>query len=112
MFLITLLAQTPAPTSSPRPGSSGLSSILFFAVIIGAFYFLMIRPQRSRQRQHQDMVRAIEVGDEVETAGGMYGKVARATDDIVWVEVIPGQPPIKMSRAAIRRRVIDTGDRN
>ncbi|MFN2615028.1 MAG: preprotein translocase subunit YajC [Actinomycetota bacterium] len=113
-MLFALLAQsiTPSASSSGSRATGGVSTLIFFALIIGAFYFLMIRPQRNRARQHQDLVRAIEVGDEVETAAGMFGIVKRATDDIVWVEIVPGAEPVKMSRAAIRRRIIDTQERS
>lgn len=106
MSFVALLAQSPSPTQTTGSGSGGVSSLLFILLIFGGFYFLMIRPQRNRLRQHQEMVRAIEVGDEVETVAGMFGRVLRADDSLVWVELIPGTEPVKMSRAAIRRRVI------
>ena len=51
--------------------------ILLFAI----FYFLLIRPQQQRQKQHQEMVNAVRRGDSVVTAGGLVGRVAKVKDD-------------------------------
>jgi len=52
--------------------------LLLFIVI---FYFLLIRPQKKRQKQHQDMLNSIKRGDMVVTAGGIYGTVKDIKDD-------------------------------
>ena len=77
-----LLAQT-----SPRAGGSnylGLISILFIFVI---FYFLLIRPQQKRQKQHHKMIESVTKGDRVLTSGGMYGVVIGVDNDKVVLRI-------------------------
>lgn len=100
MTLAALLAQT-----AEKPQSSPLVSLLPILLIFGAMYFLMIRPQRNRQRQYMELLRSLEVGDEVETVGGIFGTIRRLDDDNAWVEIASGTT-VKMTRAGIRRKVI------
>ena len=60
---------------------------LFLLATLGIIYFLMIRPQRQQQRRHQDMLAALRPGDEVITAGGLYGEVKRLDADRVMLEI-------------------------
>jgi preprotein translocase subunit YajC len=81
--------------------SSGGSS--FFVIIIIAFailWLLVIRPQRKRQTQTQRMLSDLRVGDDVLTAGGIYGRVTGLDDDEVRVEVSP-QVELRVARRAI-----------
>ena len=98
---MTLLSHLAAQTTS---SGSGLSTLILFLPLIVLFYFLLIRPQRSRMRQQQELMRAISVGDEVETIGGIYGKVVRGDDDTLMIEIAPGTT-VKISRGAVRRRI-------
>lgn len=61
-----------------------------FALIIVAFYFLLIRPQRNRAKQQQAMVAALAPGAEVMTTAGIFGQVAAVTPEQVSVEIAPG----------------------
>lgn len=61
-----------------------------FALIIVAFYFLLIRPQRNRAKQQQALVAALAPGAEVMTTAGIFGQVAAVTPDQVSVEIAPG----------------------
>lgn len=61
-----------------------------FALIIVAFYFLLIRPQRNRAKQQQAMVAALAPGAEVMTTAGIFGQVAAVAPDQVSVEISPG----------------------
>jgi preprotein translocase subunit YajC len=63
-----------------------LPLILIFVV----FYFLLIRPQAKRAKEHKAMVAALGVGDEVVTSGGILGKVAEVSDQFVTVEIAEG----------------------
>ena len=67
-------------------GSIG-SMLLPMAVIFGAFYFLLIRPQQKRQKAHTELVGALSVGSEVLTAGGILGKVTAVSDHYATVEI-------------------------
>ena len=75
-----------APTSG-EPGGGGLMGILPFIFIFVAFYFLLIAPQRKKQKQHQKMINALEKGDNVKTIGGVFGKVTGVEDDRVVVQI-------------------------
>ncbi len=77
---LILLAQT-APAEGARPGASSLMSFLPFILIFVAMYFLMIAPQRKKQKQHQQMLASLDAGDEVITAGGIYGFITAKKDD-------------------------------
>ena len=100
MFL-TILAQTPTPSASPSSSStSGLLSFLPLILIFGLFYAFMIRPQRQRQRRQQALLQELAVGDEVQTAAGMFGTIVQLSDELAWVELAPGMT-IKMLRRAV-----------
>lgn len=102
-MLPTFLAQ--AQTDGGGGGGGGASLLVFLPLIL-LFYFFMIRPQRQRVRQHQETVRAVQIGDEIETIAGVFGTVQRMTDEFLWVEIAPGTT-IKMTRVALRRRVTE-----
>ena len=71
------------------------------------FYFLLIRPQQKRQREHDDMLKALEKGDSVVTAGGLYGTVVGITDDTLTVEIaaLKGERVrVKVARSKIDSR--------
>ncbi|MFQ5634688.1 MAG: preprotein translocase subunit YajC [Gammaproteobacteria bacterium] len=69
-----------------NPFMSLLPLVLIFAV----FYFLLIRPQNKRQKEHREMVANISVGDEIVTAGGVLGKVTEVKEQFVYVQVADG----------------------
>jgi preprotein translocase subunit YajC len=82
-------------------GASGGSGFLF--IIIIAFlllYLIVVRPQRRRQSEQQRMISDLRVGDEVLTAGGIYGTVSQLEDDLVTVEIAP-QTEVRVARRAI-----------
>lgn len=59
--------------------------ILWFVVIFGLMYFMMIRPQKKQQKEMQKMLDSLEVGDKIVTIGGICGKVIKLKDDKVWI---------------------------
>ena len=65
---------------------SSIGIILMNVVIIGAFYMIAIRPQKKKEKEHQALVAAVEVGDSILTTSGFYGVVIDMTDDVVIVE--------------------------
>ncbi len=65
----------------------GLISFLPFILIFFIFYFLLIRPQQKRQKEHDAMLESIEKGDSVVTMGGLHGKVTGVTDDVLTLEI-------------------------
>ena len=81
-FISDAMAQAGAPAAEP-----GLMGLLFPILLIVAFYFLMIRPQTKRAKEHKQMVEALKKGDEVVTGGGVLGRVTDVGDNFVLLEV-------------------------
>lgn len=81
-----------------------LSSLLPFALILVAFYFLIIRPARTRQRAAQAVIEQARPGTEVMTTSGIFGRVVATADDSVDIEVAPGTI-ITFTKAAVGRIV-------
>jgi len=101
MFISDAMAQT-APAAA---GDPGYMSILFMVLIFVVFYFLLIRPQVKRQKEHKSMVDALSKGDEVVTAGGITGKITEMSDQYVTLQIasVDGKPvAIAVQRAAIQ----------
>jgi preprotein translocase subunit YajC len=67
--------------------SETLMSLAPLVIIFGVFYFLLIRPQSKRQKEHKELIGNLSTGDEVTTAGGMLGKVTEVKDDFVKIQV-------------------------
>ena len=76
------------------------SLIIPTVLIIGIMYFLMIRPQQKRLKEHRDMVAAIRRGDTVVTSGGIIGKVTKVEDNELQVEIAEGVK-IKLVRGTV-----------
>ena len=72
--------------------------------MLGAFYMLLVRPQRRQMAAHAELMRTLSVGDEVLTAGGIFGRVQAMDDTVVEVEVAPGTS-LRFARTAISRRI-------
>ncbi len=81
--------------------------LVWTAFIVMAVWFLMIRPQRRRMLEHQSLLASLTEGDEIVSAGGIYGRVAAVEDDAVRVEVAPGTV-IRLAKGAVVRNLTDT----
>lgn len=86
--------------------SGPLSSLIFLAFLIAIFYFMLIRPQKKRMEEHRKLIESINIGDEVITMTGMYGRVRTIGDDDVEVEIAPGTN-VRFLKSAIGRRVVE-----
>jgi len=84
-FNLALLMGAPAGGSSSA--GSMTTSLVTFALVIGIFYFLIIRPQNKKQKETQAMISAVKKGDKVVTIGGIRGTVHAVKDDVVIVKV-------------------------
>ncbi len=60
--------------------------VVYLAVIVAFFYFILIRPQKKEQKKHATMLSTIEIGDNVLTSSGFYGSIIDVTDDTVIIE--------------------------
>lgn len=86
---------------APPPGA-GLGPLLMLGLFFIVFYFLLIRPQQKRAKEHAAMVAALAVGDEIVTSGGLLGKVTEVNDDFVAVEVA-SNVVVKVQRNTVAR---------
>lgn len=84
---MTNLTFTLSAAAAEPGGSSILIGILPWLLIFVIFYMLMIRPQQKRMKQHQAAISAIKKGDDVITGGGIRGRVTKATDEELEVEI-------------------------
>ena len=92
------------PAEAPADeGGFDWSIIIFLALIFGVFYFILIRPQRKRQKEHQQMVEELKLGDRVITAGGIYGKIESLDQDSVVLKVESGIT-IRVARGSVALR--------
>jgi preprotein translocase subunit YajC len=85
-----------------------VESLLFFAVILVAFYFLIIRPQRNRARQAAQLQARLVPGVEIMTTAGLFGRVTEVLDDGVVLEISPGVL-VRFAKAAVGR-IVDADD--
>lgn len=88
-------------------GTSPLVQLMPFVLIFLIFYFLLIRPQQRQQKEREQMLRSLERGDEVVTAGGVHGVITGIADDVLTVEIanLKGERVrVKVDRARIERR--------
>jgi preprotein translocase subunit YajC len=82
--------------------------LVILLAIPAVMYFVLIRPQKRRQREAADMMKAIGVGDEVVTTSGIYGFVTAVEDDKFWLE-IDENVQIRIAKAAIQGKISDSG---
>lgn len=93
-FISDAYAQGPGGGGSPFP------SLIMLVVLFGLFYFLLIRPQQKRQKEHREMIEKIGKGDEVVTQGGVLGKITKVGDAFLSIEIADGTE-IKVQRGAV-----------
>ena len=92
---------TPAFAQAAGGASSAFSSFVPLILIFAIMYFLMIRPQQKKAKQHKDMIDSLRRGDQVVTSGGVLGKVSKVSDDgIVEIEIAEGVK-VRVMRATI-----------
>ena len=78
----------------------GMGDFLFIIILFAVFYFLLIRPQQKRAKEHRNMVEALAKGDEVVTQGGVLGKIREVGDAFITLEIAEGTE-IKVQRSAV-----------
>ena len=89
-------------------GSGSMASLLFFAAIFAAMYFLLLRPQRRRLKEGQALQASIAVNDEVILNSGIYGYITAIEDDVLWVDIADGHGAerieIRVARGSVARK--------
>jgi preprotein translocase subunit YajC len=83
-----------------------MGPLLALLVTFGLMWALLILPQQRRMRQHQQVVASLEVGDEIVTAGGLYGTITSVDDETLAVEVAPGIV-LRVLRSAVSQRIAE-----
>jgi preprotein translocase subunit YajC len=89
--------------------SSGSGFIFIIIIAFLLLYLIVVRPQKRRQTQQQQMISELRVGDEVLTAGGIYGTVSQLDEDLVTVEIAP-ETEVRVARRAIAGVTRDPDD--
>ncbi|MBC7215164.1 MAG: preprotein translocase subunit YajC [Burkholderiaceae bacterium] len=101
MLISSAFAQTaPAATAGGSNLMSSLTGMMPLVLMFVVLYFIMIRPQMKRQKEHRAMIEALAKGDEVVTSGGLVGKVTRLSEGFLHLEVASGVE-IQVQRSAV-----------
>lgn len=101
-----ILAQAAAPATEAAPQGGGSSMILFLVLMFAAMYFLMIAPQRKRQKAHAKMISELKSGDEVVTIGGACGVVHSVKEKTIVIKF--GDTKIEFLKAAVQEKTNTT----
>jgi preprotein translocase subunit YajC len=100
LFITEAHAQAaPAPAAGSDP-FGGLGTMLPLVLMFVVLYFVMIRPQMKRQKEHKTMIEALAKGDEVVTSGGLLGRVTKLGESFLGIEIANGVE-IQVQRAAV-----------
>jgi preprotein translocase subunit YajC len=99
VFISSAFAQT-APAAAGGDMQSTLMGMLPLVLMFVVLYFVMIRPQMKKQKEHKAMIDALAKGDEVVTAGGILGKVSKLGDGYVGLEIANGVE-VQIQRSAV-----------
>ena len=101
MFISSAFAQT-APAAAAGGGDimSSLTGMLPLVLMFVVLYFVMIRPQMKKQKEHRSMIEALAKGDEVATAGGLLGRVTKLGDGMLGLEIANGVE-VQVQRSAV-----------
>lgn len=92
-----------AAEKTAQTGGSIWMWIIYFAVIIGAMYFILIRPQKKKQKEEEQMKNNTQVGDEILSIGGIYGKIVAVKEDSYIVESGPDRSKVRVAKWAIQQ---------
>ncbi len=87
----------------------GASSLIFLVLLVGIFYFMLIRPQKRRVDQHRTLIESLGLGDEIVTIGGMFGTIKNIHDEDIELEIASGTV-IRIVKTAVARQVTEDID--
>jgi|SRR5688572_9162567 preprotein translocase subunit YajC len=91
----------PAYAQGTGGSAGGFESMILIVLMFGVLYFLMIRPQMKRAKEHKMMIEALQKGDEVITGGGVIGRITKVSENYVTVEIAPNVE-VQMQRPAVQ----------
>jgi len=89
-----------ALASSPGQQVSPLIQLIPFALVLAIFYFVILLPMRKKQKKVQEFLDALKLGDKVVTTGGLFGSIAKISDQVIQLQVAPNVR-VDISKAAI-----------
>jgi preprotein translocase subunit YajC len=92
-------------------GQQGFGMFIPLILLFAIFYFLLIRPQQKRQREHKELLGNLRKGDQVITAGGLYGRITGITDTVVTLEITE-KVRVKVARTQISSKLLPQPDRS
>jgi preprotein translocase subunit YajC len=95
-------------TDTAAQGGGGMLSLVMLVVLIGVMYFLMIRPQRKKEKEITVMRNQIRVGDDVITIGGICGKIVKTKEDVLTIQVGADKTKFDIMRWGISRVVTES----
>lgn len=101
--LPAILAQASSSSGQPQPGGLFGNPMVFMVIMMVVMYFILIRPQRTKQKAQEEMQKAMSPGDEVVTIGGAHGVITSVREKTVLVRVNEGK--IEFDRSAIAQRL-------
>ena len=96
------LAQTAAGAPEDMGVASMIPSLVLMVAMVAIFYFMLIRPQKKKDKAVKDMLAALKNGDRVCTIGGIYGTITNVREDTITLAVGPQKVPMMFARWAIR----------
>ncbi len=91
-----------AQAAAAQPAGGGMSMIIMMVVLFGLMYFMMIRPQMKRQKEHRALIAGLAKGDEVVTNGGIAGRVEEVGETFITVE-IADNVKVKVQKGAVQQ---------
>ncbi|HEX2030284.1 MAG TPA: preprotein translocase subunit YajC [Actinomycetota bacterium] len=89
-----------------QQGGGNFTFLISLVLMVAIFYFLLIRPQQRRARQQRELVQSLDVGDEVVTIGGMFGRIMDVQDETVTLDVGSGTR-IRFLKQAVARKYVE-----
>lgn len=98
LFWTSALAEEAAEST----GSSSIGMIIMIVVMVAIFYFLMIRPQKKKDKAVKDMLSALKTGDRICTIGGFYGTIAAIKEDTITLKLGSLENTVVIARWAVR----------
>jgi preprotein translocase subunit YajC len=103
MFPSIVYAMGPPPGGAQGGQGNPIMAFLPLIIIFAIFYFLLIRPQQKKQKEHRKFLESLKKGDEVITSGGIIGRISGLSENIVTLEVAP-KVNIRVARSQIAGR--------
>jgi preprotein translocase subunit YajC len=99
-----LISDAYAQAAPAAPASSPFQMPILMLLMLGVMYFLLIRPQQKRAKEHQNLLAKLGAGDEVVTAGGILGRITEVSDNFLTIEIAEGVR-IKVQKSQVSQLV-------